>query len=148
MDGGVVPIIEIKQMPVCVNVTKQQCDSKWAINDQGEKVWVANENCRDVTWENCRLEDREVVENVPIKKCFDGEDETFLYPVVKEETLTSYKRECVVGGGAVCETQEVTECVDVSWIDCTEKVKTDCKPVTIHTPWQEYEHLLRCNVKH
>ena len=135
-------------MPVCVNVTKQQCDSKWAINDLGEKVWVANENCRDVTWENCKLEDREIKTPVPKKDCYDLDAEYYLVPVVKEETLTSYKRECVARGGAVCRATETTDCTDISWIDCTEKVVTECNPVTIHTPWQEYEHLLRCNVKH
>ena len=135
-------------MPVCVNVTKQQCDSKWEINVEGEKIWVANENCRDVTWENCKLETREIVQKAPKKKCYDAEVETFLYPVEKEETLTTYKRECVAGGGAICETKEVAECVTVDWTECTEEVLTDCKPVNIHRPWQEYEHLLRCNIKH
>ena len=42
--GGVQFLQEVKKMPVCSTVTKQQCDSKWVINEAGDKVWSGNEN--------------------------------------------------------------------------------------------------------
>ena len=66
---GVEVLEEVKKMPVCTTVTKQQCDSKWVINNQGEKVWDRNENCKDVSWEDCTLEDRVITEEVPIYSC-------------------------------------------------------------------------------
>ena len=64
-------LTETKQMPVCVPVTKQQCDSKWEVQvnaetGEMEKVWAGNENCREVTWEDCSLETREVTQQVEL----------------------------------------------------------------------------------
>merc|ERR1712176_1668114 len=38
-----VELVEKKMMPQCETVTKEQCDSKWVINAEGEKVWAGNE---------------------------------------------------------------------------------------------------------
>ena len=69
-------LTETKQMPVCVPVTKQQCDSKWEVRvnaetGEMEKVWAGNENCREVTWEDCKLVDTDMTEEVPVKTCVD-----------------------------------------------------------------------------
>ena len=68
-------LTETKQMPVCVPVTKQQCDSKWEVQvnaetGEMEKVWAGNENCREVTWEDCSLETREVTQQVGLATKF------------------------------------------------------------------------------
>merc|ERR1712242_344083 len=56
--GAVKILSETKKLPECHNVTKQQCDSKWEVDATGQKVWAGNENCRDVTWEDCKLVDK------------------------------------------------------------------------------------------
>ena len=147
-DDGFTVLKEIKKMPVCHKVTKQVCDSEWEVNDQGEKVFVANNNCREVMWDDCQLEDKVVEEQVPKKTCVDQPTTSFLEPLQRKEKVRSYNRQCTPSGGPVCTESEVTECTTVSWMDCKESVAVDCNILTIHTPHQEYEHLLRCNVHH
>ena len=145
---GVEVLEEVKQMPVCTTVTKQQCDSKWVINDQGEKVWDGNENCRDVSWEDCTLEDRVVKEEVPTFSCNDAEVLTYDTPVIKSEDVTSYDWTCQPRANPVCTQTEVVECTNVEWEECREEVKEACIPITTNIPYQEYLHTLRCTVGH
>ena len=61
MDMKNLPWCEIKDKWVehnktkydCQNVTKQHCTSLWKI-ENGEKVWAGNDDCKDVTWEECK----------------------------------------------------------------------------------------------
>ena len=62
-------LTEVKMMPVCENITKQHCDTKWALNAAGEKVWAGNENCKEVTWEDCSLQPRNVTTEVETYDC-------------------------------------------------------------------------------
>ena len=39
------------------------------INELNEKVWAGNDNCEEVTWEDCTLEDREITQEVEVWKC-------------------------------------------------------------------------------
>ena len=139
---------EIKQVPECRNVTKQVCDSKWEINAEGQKVFASNENCRDKTWEQCKLVDKVVEEQVPAISCVDEAVETYLTPIVKEEQTTVISNTCVATGGAVCKVSSSSDCTEVEWIECEEWVERDCEDVAIKVPYQEYEHLLRCKVQH
>ena len=41
--------------PRCVNVTRQDCVTKWVVTATGEKVWDGNELCTPVQWQNCTL---------------------------------------------------------------------------------------------
>ncbi len=38
-----------------MNVTRQDCVTKWVVTGTGEKVWAGNEQCTPVTWLNCTL---------------------------------------------------------------------------------------------
>ena len=142
--NGVEILTEIKKTPHCETVTKQQCDSKWDINENGEKVWAGNDNCKDVTWEDCKLVDHFVEEEVEVYSCDDDTTQTYLSPVVKEEEVTARSEECHEKGGAVCSVTSSTECTTVEWTDCEEKVEEECQEVTMKVPHQEYDHLLRC----
>ena len=51
---GIELLKEVKKTPHCETVTKQQCDSRWIINEYRQKVFDGNENCKDVSWEDCR----------------------------------------------------------------------------------------------
>ena len=141
---GVKILTEIKKAPHCEQVTKQQCDSKWEINEYGQKEFATNENCKDVTWEDCKLVDKKVEEEVEVYKCDDDATQTYLEPVVKEDEVISRWEECHEKGGSVCSVNSSTECTTVEWTDCEEKVLEECQEMTIKVPHQEYDHLLRC----
>ena len=72
----------------CETVTKEVCDSKWVINQAGEKVWGGNENCKEKTWDDCKLVDREMTEEVPTWICQDDSPITYLAPVLRDEEVT------------------------------------------------------------
>ena len=139
---------EIKKVPHCEYVSKQQCDSKWEINEFGEKVFKSNENCHPVTWEDCKLVERVVSEEVPTYSCQDDTAIPYIAPVVREEQVTYNTRTCAVVGGSVCTVSHVQECTTVEWTDCVETVVSECQEVTVRMPEQTRNHLLRCTVDH
>jgi len=143
---GVEVLEEVKQMPVCTTVTKQQCDSKWVINDQGEKVWDGNENCRDVSWEDCTLEDKVITEEVPTYSCVNGNTLTYSSHVAMSKKVTSYSRTCQPTGNPVCTTTNVNACTNVEWEECREEVRETCNPITFNIPFQTFHHTLRCSI--
>ena len=147
-ENGFQILQEIKKKPECKNVTKAVCDSKWEIDATGEKVWAGNQNCREKTWEDCRLVDKVVQEEVPVLTCQDEAAESYLALVIQEEEVTTIQTQCSASGGALCRVLESTECTQVEWTECEERVIADCRPVTTRVPYQEYEHLLRCKVQH
>merc|ERR1711892_133024 len=56
----------------CKNVTKRHCTTLWTVNDLGEKVWAGNEDdCRDVTWEECNPVEKKVPMSVAQMVCED-----------------------------------------------------------------------------
>ena len=79
-------LTEVKMMPVCENVTKQHCDTKWALNAAGEKVWAGNENCKEVTWEDCSLQPRNVTTEVETYDCAE-DDTAILYQTVSHNKV-------------------------------------------------------------
>ena len=143
---GVQFLQEVKKMPVCTTVTKQQCDSKWVINEAGEKVWDGNENCRDVSWEDCVLEDKIITEEVPTYTCQPGIAITYSTPVLNSEEVTTYDQTCRPVANSICTDTKATECTSVEWEECVEDVQESCGPVTFNIPYQEFEHTLRCTV--
>ena len=146
--GPVQLLTEIKKMPVCETVTKEVCDSKWVINQAGEKVWGGNENCKEKTWEDCKLVDREMTEEVPTWICQDDSPITYLAPVLRDEEVTTKTTTCSAAGGLVCTVSQVQECATVDWTECVERVTNDCNDVTVRVPQQTRNHLLRCTVDH
>ena len=68
--GDKMDIIETKQVPVCEDRVKEKCDSKWDIKpDTGDKVQTGWVNCREVTWQECTMEDTLVVSQVETNNC-------------------------------------------------------------------------------
>ena len=139
---------ETKQMPVCETVTKQVCDSKWVVTAEGEKVWDGNENCRNASWEDCKLVDRVVTMEVPTYSCVGGSDFTYIAPVHLEEPVTLRTTTCTEKGNSVCTLSHTQECVTVEWTDCVESVVSECHEVPVRMPEQARNHLLRCTVDH
>ena len=85
---------EEKKMPVCCTVTKQQCDSRWLINKVGEKIWAGNENCRNVSWVDCVLEENKITVDVPTYSCEDSAILQFSSFLINTEEVTSHERIC------------------------------------------------------
>ena len=68
----------------CHMVTKQHCTTLWEIVN-GKKVWAGNDDdCRDVTWEECNPVTVEVEWEVPFMNCTDQE-----YPYMSFEDATT-----------------------------------------------------------
>ena len=140
-------ITEIKKMPVCQTVTKQQCDTKWVVNELGEKVWAGNENCKDVTWEDCTLEDREVSQEVEVYDCTPS-SEIISYQTLSRTTseVTTHKTVCEPKANPVCSHTTEVQCDTVEWEDCTDTVTPNCFSASFRVPYQEFDHRLRCSV--
>ena len=142
-------ITEVKQMPVCTNVTKEQCDSKWVINGAGEKVWAGNENCREVTWEDCHLVDREITQEIDVYICTpDTVAIEYEQPLYNEVDVTIYQQECEPRATPVCSQTSEVKCVTVEWEECQDSVHPKCFPAHFNIPYQTYDHRLRCTVDH
>jgi len=142
-------ITEMKKMPVCRNVTKQQCDTKWVVNDQGEKVWAGNENCQEVTWEDCTLEDRVITQEVDVWECNPSPDPIFYQTLVESSVdVTTYDMVCQPRANPVCSHSAEVQCKTVEWEDCTDIIIPSCFNTYFKVPYQEYDHRLRCSVGH
>jgi len=135
---------EVKKKAVCENVTKSICDSKWEINEAGEKVWAGDENCRDVTWENCELKPYTVITEVATYKCDDDTPIAYVKPVYAEVPVTTLATTCEPRGVPVCVQTAKTACAVVEWEDCQETVVEKCMDLFIREPSQGFDHRLKC----
>jgi hypothetical protein len=140
-------IVVKKLMPQCTPITKEICDSKWVTNPKtGEREWAGDVNCRDMTWNDCKLVEMEVKEVVPTFKCVGGPDNELIFdrlitanlPVTIEETI------CTPKAGLVCEPVTEDRCVTLEWKDCKDEVVEDCHTTQFTEPKQEKLHTMRC----
>ena len=46
-------------------MTKQNCVTLWEKDAEGNQVWAGKEGCEPVTWQECKLVDKEVKFLVP-----------------------------------------------------------------------------------
>ena len=143
------PLTEIKMMPVCETVTKQQCDTKWVLNAAGEKIWAGNENCKDVTWDDCSLQPREVTTEVDTYECTE-DPVAIAYQTVNrlDVDVPLFSRTCKAVAKSVCSVTTDRQCETVEWEDCQDTVVPNCFKTMFRVPHQEFNHLLRCTVGH
>ena len=142
-------ISEVKKMPVCKTVSKQQCDSKWVVNEQGEKVWAGNDNCKEVSWEDCTLEDKIVTQEVDVWECNpDSNPTVYQVPIVNNVEVTITTRVCKPKASPVCSYKTEQRCETVEWEDCYDSVIPHCNKFNVRVPYQEFDHRLRCAVGH
>merc|ERR1712204_154738 len=142
-------ITEMKKMPVCQNITKQQCDSKWVVNELGEKVWAGNENCQEVTWEDCVLEDRIVTQEVDVWECTPATQPiSYQTHTVNTVDVSTYNLVCQPRANSVCSHSSEVKCETVEWEDCSNNITPHCFAAGFKVPYQEYDHRLRCSVGH
>ena len=136
---------EIKKAPHCEMVTKERCDSRWVVDEQGEKKFETSEDCRNVTWEDCRLVDKEVEREISSFEC-QPTDEPFVFKNVVHDTeeVTTVDRVCEPRVEKICEVKTEEQCETVEWEECRDTVQPHCFGFQIRIPHQEFNHLLRC----
>ena len=158
LPSGAQTIIAHKQRPVCKQVTRPTaCESKWVINDLGEKVWDGNENCQQELAEECSVETYSEPISVPTVSCQDGETINYQEPVLGSEEVTIYSLHCNAGAvSPVCTTTTKQECLDVAEAECSEQLVPKCGGLTeegiggqlqtFQIPYQTFDHRLKCLV--
>ena len=145
--AGQQTITQTKTRPVCKQVAKpQHCESKWVINDLGEKVWDGNENCAEELVEECSLETYTQPIVVPVVSCQDGEVLTYQEPVVASEEVTAFSSHCKPAASPVCSTTSRQECIEVTAGDCVDTIVPECgaSQETFQVPYQTFDHRLKC----
>ena len=147
-ENGFEYLEEISKVPECRTVTSHHCDSNWVINELGEKVWDGNDNCQDVTYEDCNLVDKVVPVEVPKWKCEDSDVLHYNVPVFNSMDVSTHRWTCAPTADTVCTNTEEVECINMEWEECTERVKETCNPLTFRIPYQTFDHTLRCNIDH
>ena len=143
--GEDVQLVETKQRVECHTVTRPQCDSRWEVDPAtGEKVWVGNQNCRDVSWEECELVPTQVTQQVEQYDCQAGPSIT--YDGVEQNSVdySTYYHLCEPIAAPVCSERTERQCVTVEWEDCQDELVPSCENIVVNKPSQEATHLLRC----
>jgi len=134
----------IKKKPVCKPVTKHNCVTKWEVLPSGEKVWSGNDDCEEVTWQDCNLVDIEVDFNITEIVCVN----TTMIPwmdcedTVKEQMTMNMK--CVPKAALDCRPVTDTICTTVEWKEFHQEVESNCIDIQVNQPWQEVSHKKKC----
>ena len=145
--SGEEELIEIHKTPVCENVTKEQCDSIWEINELGEKVWAGNDNCQTVTWEDCKLVDVPNPILVPTYTCDDDTPIPYEVPNIKKVEVTGHRTRCAPSAYKVCETTYENACTEAEVEQCSDVIEPSCfGQAFFKVPYQTYDHRLKCIV--
>merc|ERR1711862_802464 len=97
---------------------KQNCVTKWEMDDQGNKFWAGNEECEPVTWQECTLEKVEVPFKIPNVNC--SLTDQIPYCDHKQVDATS-KRTTVT-----CDVKSTQSCVPITTNKCTTVYWNDC----------------------
>ena len=85
----------------------------------GEKVWAGNDDCRDVTWEECKPQTVSVQWLVPQMNCTD---QAFTYLTFQNQTniVKTEEERCTVEKRTVCERVNRKACSMINFKNCTE----------------------------
>eukprot|EP00095_Tigriopus_kingsejongensis_P012116 maker-scaffold97_size377342-snap-gene-1.17 protein:Tk12116 transcript:maker-scaffold97_size377342-snap-gene-1.17-mRNA-1 annotation:"luciferase" len=138
--------IHIKLMPQCVNVTRQDCVTKWIISPTGEKIWDGNEQCTPIQWRNCTLIEVPKLFNQTYTKC---ERSGMPVPTMKceleEKTRMITGMRCEVSVAVDCNSTNTEECVDITYQECREMPKPlSCQTTNLRVPFQPKIHRVKC----
>ena len=114
----ILPETHTKEVYECKPVTKQHCTTVWKVNAKGEKVWDGNEDdCRDVTWEECNPVKVNVTIPAPRMDCTDRD---FMYPGFENITTKVMvdTMDCTVERKAVCSPAVSRKCEFITYSKC------------------------------
>jgi hypothetical protein len=137
-------ITHIKKKPECKTVTKHNCVTKWEVLESGEKVWSGNDDCKEVTWQECTLIDVEVDFNITEIECSDGENVPWRDCEQTINTQMTMNVTCTPGAALTCKTINEELCVTVKWDDAYQEVDSTCTDIKVSEPYQEVSHKKKC----
>jgi len=134
-----IEIHENKQMPKCINKTKEVCEELWI----PKPPFWEEVNCKNMTWQDCTLET--VWKPVWIPYCSCRDNDIWYNKFQRVESLCEeWTFSCVVKKVPVCETKPVERCTTVSWKECTETCEDDCSMMHFKEPSQDPDHRRWC----
>ena len=104
----------------CRNVTKRHCTTLWTANERGEKIWAGNEDdCRDVTWEECSP----LVKTVPMavaQMVCDSRPVTYFDYENTTSPRMADSLDCTVDKRVVCNPVTSSKCAEITYTKCEE----------------------------
>merc|ERR1712106_894033 len=133
-----------KLLPVCQNVTKQNCVTNWETDDYGKQVWAGTGACEPVTWQECKLVPKDVQFIVPEITCSDHQELWYHEPEPQTDTRMTNTFKCEVKSTSHCKSQTRPDCKQISWNECREVPVSSCSAKTVHLPTQELLHRKKC----
>merc|ERR1711892_1451387 len=133
-----------KLLPVCQNVTKQNCVTNWETDDYGKQVWAGTDACEPVTWQECKLVPKDVQFIVPEITCNDHQELWYHEPEPQTDTRMTNTFKCEVKSTSHCKSQTRPDCKQISWNECREVPIQSCSYKKVHVPTQELLHRKKC----
>lgn len=133
-----------KKIPVCRPVTKKQCVTNWEIDHGGNKVWSGNEDCKNVTWNECDLVLRDFPYNTTEYNCTDGTPIKWWDCEKMPKKTTTYNMTCKPFAALKCEPVKEHLCKDIEWEDSYQIAEEMCEPKMVHIPKQDRKHKKQC----
>jgi len=134
----------IKKMPECKPVTRHNCVTKWEVLSSGEKVWSGNDDCEEVTWNECKLIDIEVDFNITEIVCKNGTQIPWMdcEQTVKEQMVMNLT--CEPKAALECKPVNEKHCTTVDWQEFYQEVEYDCSAIQVAEPYQKVSHKKKC----
>jgi len=136
-------IMHIKKIPECKDVTKHHCVTKWEILN-GEKVWSGNDDCKEVTWKECKLVEMEVPFPVTEIVCKDTKKLPWMdcKQTIKEQITMNMT--CTPKAALNCTHVTTKNCTTVKWTESYQEVESNCNTIKVSEPYQEVSHKKKC----
>merc|ERR1719264_767039 len=107
-----------KTAPECKNVTRQNCITKWEIDSNGNKVWAGNEDCEDVTWQECKPVTSTKCASITYQECSQAAVEKCIDRDGNEPGQErQHKQKCILTDGSVPRQGPVVVPIDVVEVD-------------------------------
>ena len=127
----------------CKMVTKKQCTTLWEVVN-GEKVWAGNDDdCKDVTWEECSPVTVEVEWDVPFMNCINTTYSYLSYEDTTTEVMAD-TMDCKVLPRTVCKPRPVKKCDSITFTTCSKKPVEECHEEMVPSPSKEKIHRQWC----
>lgn len=134
----------VKQIPHCEPVTKQQCITNWVLVANGSKIWTDNEQCKNVTWNECVLKPKHVQYNTTHPNCTMTKNETYWDCVKMENETTTYNMTCTPKAALNCTPVEHEDCTTVEWQESYYIANETCTDKKVKVPYQNRKHRKQC----
>jgi len=142
-----VVLTHIKEVPECKPVTSLNCETGWKVVG-GKKVWSGEEDCEEVTWQDCKLVEKEVPFHAIESRCGPNKDnprEPFSTCANKTVDVPVPVNKPEFVEGTKCEQVTKKECIDIPYKDCSKPVKKcDSSQVNVRKPKQDFTHKKKC----